>query len=432
MSVEQAIRPDQWKITASVEAALGILFAGPEDDPLNFHEARNWFPMTASRIVRVDRRAEMREIAVKAGYHHMHRFVLLPSRKNTRWLAPRAEGKAITNALEMYPSFSLRARIYKSFATGMAMMGWPGRTKDSVLIGSKQTFAIERLVAEVTGESRPHFSLSLGTQVAARKLTVQVMRPSGEVLGYLKLPLAQLASDRIRHEAAILARLNADARTRNHVPRLLHACDWKDGFLLFQSPVPGRQGPVRLTSLHENVLHALQAVRSLDLPGRQLIQSIADGLKRVFVRLGGDWKELAGHALSVAGRELENCEVRCGLSHGDFAPWNTRVSGENMYVFDWEMASWESPLLWDRFHFLTQTRSLLRRGIGPEDLEDFTHDKRALYILYLLSSVTQLVDDQANPSDIAFRRQELRRQLTAIASPDGRRTSFFTERKIPA
>jgi hypothetical protein len=141
---------------------------------------------------------------------------------------------------------------------------------------------------------------------------------------------------------------------------------------------------------------------------------------------------LAGDALAAAGRELENCEVRCGLSHGDFAPWNTRVSGESMCLFDWEMASWEAPVHWDRFHFLTQTRSLLRRGTGPEGFEDFTHDKRALYILYLLSSVTHLVDDQAKPSDIAFRKQELRRQLMAIASSDGRETSFFAERKITA
>jgi hypothetical protein len=74
----------------------------------------------------------------------------------------------------------------------------------------------------------------------------------------------------------------------------------------------------------------------------------------------------------------------------------------------------------------------LRRGIGPEGFEDFTPDKRALYILYLLSSVSQLVDDQAKASDIAFRKQELQRQLMAIASPDGRGTSLFVERKITA
>ena len=431
-SVERAIGSDQWKLAASVEAALEILFAGPEDVPLNFQEAWSGFPMTASRIVRAERWRETRQLAIQAGYHHLHRFVLLPSRKNTRWLAPLAEGKAITNALDMYPSFSRRARLYKSYAAGMAMMGWPGRSADTVLIASKQKFAIERLITEVTGESRPRFALLLGTELATRKLTVQVMRPAGEVLGYLKLPLARRASDCIRHEAGILARLNEDPRTRNHVPRLLHACDWNDGYLLFQAPVLGRPGPVRFTSLHENFLHTLHAVRSFDVPGRQLVRSVGDGLKEVLARLGGEWRELAGDALAVAGRELENCEVRCGLSHGDFAPWNTRASGENLYLFDWERASWEAPLLWDRFHFLTQTRSLLRCGIGPEGFEDFTPDKRALYILYLLSSVSQLVDDQAKASDIAFRKQELQRQLMAIASPDGRETSLFVERKITA
>ena len=94
------------------------------------------------------------------------------------------------------------------------------------------------MVRQVTGEHNPIFALSLGAPGKYRKLTVQVMRPGSEILGYIKLPLTEAASGRIRREAAALQRLGAYPALRPHVPRVLHSGDWESGYILFQSGGP--------------------------------------------------------------------------------------------------------------------------------------------------------------------------------------------------
>ena len=257
----------------------------------------------------------------------------------------------------MYPSFSIRATVYKSFASRMAAMGWPGWTGNSLWVASRNRFPIEKLVEDITGETRPQFSLSLGTAVSSRKLTVQVMRQNGEILGYIKLPLTGLASGRIRAEAVTLERLNADPRLRPRVPAVLYASKWGDGHLLFQSPIMGDPGPSRLTDFHDQALNAMHCAHSEVRLGVQLVRETSEKMRAGGQRLGAKWSALAEAALRAAAQELSETNVRCGLGHGDFTPWNTRLRGGMLCLVDWEMASWDAPVLWDTFHFLAQTQS---------------------------------------------------------------------------
>jgi|HubBroStandDraft_5_1064220.scaffolds.fasta_scaffold01975_2 hypothetical protein len=409
--------------TETVKRALGVLFAGGSPDSLVFsrqlpkHSA-------SSAIVLADKSSDVSRSLSASGYHFSHRFALLPSRERTRWLVPRNEDCQIVNGLEMYPSFSIRATVYKSFASRMAAMGWPGWTGNSLWVASPQRFPIEKLVEDVTGEARPQFSLSLGTAVSTRKLTVQVMRRNGEILGYLKLPLTEQANARIRAEAATLERLNADPRLRARVPAILHASQWGGGHLLFQSPIMGDPGPSRLTVFHQQALNAMHSAHSATKPGNQLVRETSEKINGAKKKLGPKWDLLAEDALRAAARELSETTVRCGLGHGDFTPWNTRIRDSVLCLVDWEMASWEAPILWDTFHFLAQTKSLLQEGDGPEGLADFTNQKRALYMLYLVSSASHLAEEAPQTFDIAFRETQLREQLRALSGDLANTASF--------
>ena len=112
-------------------------------------------------------------------------------------------------------------------------------------------------MTEVTGEREPTFAMSLGVGGNVRKLTVQVMRPNGEILGYIKLPLTEAAAERVRREAGILERLRHFAPLRPHIPKVLYAGEWSDGYILFQSPGPPSPGPVEFGALRESFLRAL-------------------------------------------------------------------------------------------------------------------------------------------------------------------------------
>lgn len=53
--------------------------------------------------------------------------------------------------------------------------------------------------------------------------------------------------------------------------------------------------------------------------------------------------------------------IKVGKGHGDFTPWNMYVSKEKLYVYDWEMAIDDAPLLFDILHYVFQKGILIER-----------------------------------------------------------------------
>jgi hypothetical protein len=270
---------------------------------------------------------------------------------------------------------------------------------------------LEWLVAETTGEERPRFSFSMGTALRPRKLTVQAMRPDGSILGYIKVPFDEEAAESVRYEAATLARLNCSSLLRLHIPAVLFAGEWRGRSVLFQSAGGADPGPARFSGLHVRFLHALRQSSAVQRSGAALVQETAARWETVAAQLDSGWRELGRDVLRVARRDLRGVEIACGLSHGDFVPWNTRVRDGRLFVFDWECAEWDMPIWWDLFHFDLQVGSLLHQDSGIEMARVEAPAWNSLYLLYLLNSVGRCVEDGAGEAPFAFRRQKLVRLL---------------------
>jgi hypothetical protein len=285
-----------------------------------------------------------------------------------------------------------------------------------VLVASREALPLELLVGQVTGEHEPVFALSLGTPTHFRKLTVKVMRPNGETLGYVKLPLTEAAKERVRHEAEILNRLSNFAAIRPHIPRVLHANDWESGYILFQSCGPSHPGPVEFNNLHEELLQKLRGLHELQKPGPALVKEVAARWQKAEPLLDSRWRALGEAALVSASRELKDVMIPCGIMHGDFAPWNTRVGDGRLYAFDWESAAWEAPTLWDMFHFKVQIASLLNKNSEEVSSLSRFSGGRASFLLYLLASVCQQLEEQApsNHVGLRYRQRVLVKELSRV------------------
>jgi hypothetical protein len=77
---------------------------------------------------------------------------------------------------------------------------------------------------------------------------------------------------------------------------------------------------------------------------------------------------------------LAHHNIRTTIYHGDFAPWNVRMTNlENIRAFDWERGDLKGIPAWDWFHFIVQTSILVKRH-SPErvaaELEQLTHSPR--------------------------------------------------------
>jgi hypothetical protein len=238
------------------------------------------------------------------------------------------------------------------------------------------------------------------------------MRSNGSILGYLKMPMTESADGRLRHEAAVVRDLESYQELRPHIPRLIFAGLLQGRYIIFQSPLEGKGGPLQYASLHEEFLGRLHSCRSERRPGLRIVEETGHKWDRVAMEMGTKWQELGQKALGVAARELEGKEIACGITHGDFAPWNMRIDEGNLRLFDWESASYHAPLLWDQFHFMTQTECLLNVRHDRGKLADGRRKNRSLYLLYLLDTLARYWAESAQDAVIRYREEQLMRYMS--------------------
>jgi Phosphotransferase enzyme family len=269
-------------------------------------------------------------------------------------------------------------------------------------------------VRDATGESNPIFAFSLGTPGRFRKLTVQITRPDGELLGYLKLPLTPSANQRVQHEAATLHQLDSCAPLQSQIPRVLYAGVWAGTPILFQSGGPSESAPVKFGRLQRDFLDKLWNFKKRNRPGNALVEEVGYRWKTIEAKLDSQWRSLATAALAKAALDLKNVSVECGITHGDFAPWNTRLLNGHLYVFDWESASEMVPRLWNVFHYHVQVESLLRLRVGTGLAPNSPASDASLLLLYLLHSACDALQETSPDASRAlqYRRDLITAQLS--------------------
>ncbi len=390
-----------------------LLLGWDEDQPLPLVGDQSDFSSAHPSVAIVENPSRLTcEELSRRGYVHRRHLALLPSRRNLRWLLPHVAKRRGIDGLQLYMPHGYVGRIVKALVVQARATGWQGWVRDTVVIASKEPLPIENRLCEITRESELALSLSPGTPGTFQKLTVQVMRPDGSILGYLKMPMTEAADKRLRNEAAVVQDLCSYPDLRAHIPQLLFAGSLNGRYVVFQSAIEGKAGPVRYARAHEQFLQRLHACRPEQKPGLRLVEETGRKWNRVAARMGKNWQDLGNEALRIAARELDGQEVACGIAHGDFAPWNMRISEGDLRLFDWECASSNVPLVWDAFHFMTQTECLLSIRHDEAAAADARGKNRSLYLLYLLNSAGQYWEEAAQDVVIQYREQQLLRSIS--------------------
>jgi hypothetical protein len=237
------------------------------------------------------------------------------------------------------------------------------------------------------------------------------MNKNGAILAYIKIPMTDVGNDRVRHEASVLKRLAKYPDVRNHIPNLLFAGEWENRYILIQDAVQGSTGPARLTDAHILFLQTLWNAEPIYRSGEEIVSEVRREWQAIGERVDLRWSQLAEEAIYIASRRIAGVKVPCGITHGDFAPWNTRTENGTLRVFDWECAGWSQPIWWDIFHFETQSSTLLkhpaRKGIHGEH-----QTIQTIYMLYLIASTCRILKDEPSEIDgLQYRRERLAAEL---------------------
>src|SRR5262249_25515235 len=116
---------------------------------------------------------------------------------------------------------------------------------------------------------------------------------------------------------------------------------------------PPGASPREFTAAHVAFLAALGRVRR-DVMGfatSPCCESLETMLKGVQAYLTPAERSALGAALFDCKRLLADWMGPFVVGHGDFAPWNIRLQGERLFVFDWEHARTGANPLADAFNF---------------------------------------------------------------------------------
>jgi thymidylate kinase len=356
-------------------------------------------------------------------------FGWLPLKDGRGYLVPLRLRQSSLSALRLYNAQNLKARIVKKLLT----MGFKGGCAHHVLqkvqtlihhdVAEAERGKISLLdyLKEVLRREDLVFALSLGTPGPHRKPVIQVLTDEGEVLGYAKVGWNEATSALVEHEASVLQRMARTVLSSFTIPRVLHSGWWNGRFLLIQSapedeiqPAPRDMTPKYLSVLKE--LASLHT-RSVRLRESAFWINLIDRIEKA---PRSYYRHVLRQGASGVENSLRDARLLFHFRHGDFVPWNAKVTNGRLFVFDWEYADLETPPGWDLFHFVVQTLWHLKKRAPDEIYNEFfdtgmnnplirmyleffnlkEHTLRSLFLLYLLDRLALFSSEE----DVSFHK----------------------------
>jgi hypothetical protein len=176
----------------------------------------------------------------------------------------------------------------------------------------------------------------------------------------------------LAREAVWLRELAGVRELEGQVPRLLEEGVNADGRRYLVVTVAQGTGETRaFTPGHERFLASLGKARfrSTDFE----VSGCGEQLYGALRRLEGRVPQRSLAVLEAAYRDCETALLYWTgpyvLSQGDFAPWNIRTLGPQLFVYDWGNARSEASPLDDVLHYVMIQRALHGRAVTPAFLQ---------------------------------------------------------------
>ena len=237
-------------------------------------------------------------------------------------------------------------------------------------------YRLEAEFSQALGGAETCVAFYVGTPGAYRKITAQAVTPEGKTLAFAKIASDPLAREDVEAERRNLYRLEEAEALRSRIPRALHHFEWQANEVLLMTPGPARTGPTNLSSAHVDFCKDMfAAFVKEDLFGKSpMMKRMSERSARVGPELPGSLSSLIERPLAHLREDLGSISIPLSIAHRDFAPWNTRIGPQGLFVFDWDRLEDGVTPLYDLFHFQAIQSVLL--GTQPE-----LPDRRFLYEL---------------------------------------------------
>jgi len=264
-------------------------------------------------------------------------------------LLPR-QPRLAAATMDLYPAQTPRARAARAILRWLLRASLPFGTEKAALAITPAD-PLLRFLQSLAGEAAPALpalGILAGNPMSdGQRFLLLVFDTAQKPAAVVKAGLTQRARALLEHEEAFLAAVPANTTA---VPRLRAQ---------FVSP--------RLRALALDFFPG-DSPRPRDEPALPaLLASWVDPKRSLRLSDAPDWTRLENAApanglLSVLAAQLRPRTVHPAIHHGDFAPWNIKVSPAGGWtVLDWERGELDGLPGWDWFHYVIQSGILVGR-----------------------------------------------------------------------
>ena len=266
-------------------------------------------------------------------------------------LVPRNR-RAAVRCLDLYPAQTTKARIAKRMLRRFWSAGVFAKTEPTSLpFDPASGFAkyIFSIAGATPGEAARFGILAGNPARGTQRFMVLVFDGASRPVAVVKAGLSAGARALVRAESDFLMQA---PKTLRGMPRLISKfeCDSLDAFAtdFWSGDSPKRGGAGQIFEILSSWLEAGER-RALEC----------------FPELVMARKALGRESEASMAREISTC-----VQHGDFAPWNIKVSSQGTWtVLDWERGKLHGIPGWDWFHYEVQTGILVAKRGTSELIE---------------------------------------------------------------
>ncbi len=220
----------------------------------------------------------------------------------------------------------------------------------------------------VTPGKPAYVAFQIGTPGPYQKASALYLSDDGEGLALSKTAMAPSADAMVRTEAGWLEAVAGIEPLAAQVPRLLGEGATAEGRrYLVASVAPSTRTTFAFTPAHARFLGALGRARleTGAFEDSPCARALGEHLERLRDVLPPARRAALDEAVADCHLWLSDYVGPLVMSQGDFAPWNMRVHGPEVFVFDWEYSSDGANPLGDVLHYLLMPRAVGAGRIGP-------------------------------------------------------------------
>lgn len=337
----------------------------------------------------------------------MEAYIQINNQEGKEWIFPKRNAKT---ALEIYQPSSWKGRTVKKLLPALLKIGLAPFCHKVTELDQRIPVHIQQVISESFPNEDIQISYFGGSPGTHKKPTIQVFS-GNRLLGYAKYTRNPQIIRLFQNEEHILRFLKISGVEQ--VPNCLRGEIMEDGTVVFIQDTEKKTGAKtwhQYRPEHRKFLEKLYEKTSIKIPftDTEFAEMLIDVQKRTYLLTESEQSLVNQIAKNIYNQYAAVGMVSFGVCHRDFTPWNTCVSNQELYVFDWEYARRTYPAGLDCARFFVEIYSRERHMQDYDIIQVYLKSGQDLLALvaYLVDNI-DLYLNRGNEEDIQIARRSV-------------------------